>query len=609
MVGVVLTLVVPVVYFTVGTARTGRTLGKVAMGCRVVRLDGRLLDVRGALLRSTLFALGVQTCVLALVDGRGRCGTRSARPGTTASSVPSSSMDEVRGAGVTAAPPYRHRSPVRARPARLVTRPFVAVTFATFAFFCAVGINLPLLPQYVSDGLGASGLGVGIVIGAYSVAAVAVRPVLSWMADRYGPRTMMRLGPAVAVVGYALSATNDVLAVLVVLRMVVGVAEAFQFVGAATIVNGLAPPERRAEAASYYSVAVFGGLGVGPLVGEALTSGGRYHEAFLLAAGCCLIALAATSAVPRTLGRPGREDQPDEPAAPLLHRGALATGTVLALGIFGFTAWAAFVTLQAEAVGLDNATLVFVVYSVLVLVVRVAGARLPERIGLGRCAAAALALDVLGLATLAVWASPAGVYAGTVVLGLGTSLLYPALQTITVNAVPERERSSAVSTFTMFFEIGGAAGALTLGVVADLVRLPRGLRRGRRRGGGRSARPVAAGRRAPTRGGTGLSRRPQWADGPRHRHQPHGRPPRAARVRAVPPPRRVDDDEGRRHAADVAGDRGRRCRRAPGGGDLPPTGQGQEPAAAPAGVGVRAVRRVERRVGAGRRDRRGARPA
>ena len=42
------------------------------------------------------------------------------------------------------------------------------------------------------------------------------------------------------------------------------------FVGAATLVADLAPPERRAEAASYFSVAVFGGLGIGPIIGEAV---------------------------------------------------------------------------------------------------------------------------------------------------------------------------------------------------------------------------------------------------------------------------------------------------------------------------------------------------
>jgi MFS family permease len=36
------------------------------------------------------------------------------------------------------------------------------------------------------------------------------------------------------------------------------------------------------------------------------------------------------------------------------------------------------------------------------------------------------------------------------------------------DVVPDRERVRAISTFTMFFEIGTAVGALSLGALADV---------------------------------------------------------------------------------------------------------------------------------------------
>ena len=38
---------------------------------------------------------------------------------------------------------------------------------------------------------------------------------------------------------------------------------------------------------------------------------------------------------------------------------------------------------------------------------------------------------------------------------------------MTVDSVPEHERVRAISTFTMFFEIGTACGALMFGTLAD----------------------------------------------------------------------------------------------------------------------------------------------
>ena len=46
------------------------------------------------------------------------------------------------------------------------------------------------------------------------------------------------------------------------------------FVGVATAAQDLAPDHRRGEAASYFSVALYGGLALGPLIGEALVPHG-----------------------------------------------------------------------------------------------------------------------------------------------------------------------------------------------------------------------------------------------------------------------------------------------------------------------------------------------
>ena len=48
------------------------------------------------------------------------------------------------------------------------------------------------------------------------------------------------------------------------------------------------------------------------------------------------------------------------------------------------------------------------------------------------------------------------------------AFMYPSLMALTVNRVDDRERPAAISSFTMFFEIGTVSGGLLLGVVAEL---------------------------------------------------------------------------------------------------------------------------------------------
>ena len=190
---------------------------------------------------------------------------------------------------------------------RLVTKPFVAVTAATGAFFVYVGMLIPILPRFIEDELGAGELGVGLSIAAFAAAAIAVRPVIARLIDVRGRRQVMTAGALLAGVAGAASGLVGALAPLLVLRAIAGIGEAALFVAAATLISDLAPPARRAEAASYFSVAVFGGLGVGPIIGEAvLGSGDRYPQAFIVAAGFTVLAAAMSFAAPNRVDRAAR---------------------------------------------------------------------------------------------------------------------------------------------------------------------------------------------------------------------------------------------------------------------------------------------------------------
>ena len=77
---------------------------------------------------------------------------------------------------------------------------------------------------------------------------------------------------------------------LVVMRIVTGFGEAGFFVGAATMITDLAPSDRRGEAVSYWSVAVYGGLVVRARARRVLHGDGRYALAWIVSAGLAFMA-------------------------------------------------------------------------------------------------------------------------------------------------------------------------------------------------------------------------------------------------------------------------------------------------------------------------------
>jgi len=355
---------------------------------------------------------------------------------------------------------------------RLITKPFVAVTVVTAAFFVYVGMLVPILPTFIEDELGGGELGVGASVAVFALTAIAARPWIARLIDRFGRRTVMQVGALLAAgAGFATVLATS-LGPLLVLRGIGGVGEAALFVAAATLVADLAPPARRAEAASYFSVAVFGGLGIGPILGELVVGDGRYHAAFGVAGAFAALAAVLAVGVPSGLERLGDDtDSLDQPAPggrrALLHPAALGPGLVLAAGIGAFAVFSAFVPEHSRSVGLPGSGGLFAVYSVVCLVLRLTGARLPERLGPRRSVTIALCSTATSLSLLAAVPRPWALWAAAALIGVGQAFLYPSLMALTVNRVGERERAVALGSFTMFFDVGTVAGGLALGAVAE----------------------------------------------------------------------------------------------------------------------------------------------
>jgi len=356
--------------------------------------------------------------------------------------------------------------PMPAADERLLTSAFIRITASALAYFIAIGVLAPVLPLYVSDELHGSGASVGVAVGAFAVSAALLRPLVGRIGDGHGRRILV-LGGAftagVSILGYAL-ATN--LPVLVGMRLLTGVGEAAMFVGAATAVQDLAPPARRGEATSYFSIAVYGGLAIGPLLGEGVRTQWGVHAAWYVSAAMCFVAVIVGLGMPSV--RPAAVPDDVVVRRYLLHPAALRPGVILALSATAFAGFSAFVPLYVKQIGLDNSGLVFAEYAVSVLAVRIFFARLPDRLGSLRGASLAMSLQATGLFAMCAWYSATGLYASTFVYSMGVSLLYPSLFPLVVERAPEHERSQAVATFTLFFDISQGLGAFLLGVVVTL---------------------------------------------------------------------------------------------------------------------------------------------
>ncbi len=353
-------------------------------------------------------------------------------------------------------------SPGSEREASLLSPTFAVVILSSFLYFTALGSLLPTLPRYIEDELGGGGLQVGVGVGAFAVSAALLRPWIGSVGDRRGRRVLVVGGAAVVAASIFTYAFASSLLLLIGARLLTGAGEAAVFVGLATAAQDLAPDHRRGEAASYFSVALYGGLAVGPPLGELLLTGQGFDTVWAVSGGCAALATVVGLWIPRgrTVDHIGGRK--------FLQRDALWPGVILLLGLIPFTAFAAFIPLYAEDIGFGSVGGVLALYASLVLIVRIVGARLPDRLGWQAGSGLALCGVSVGITLVAVFGSPASIWLSAVGLGAGMSLLYPSLFTAVMAAAPPDERSHAVGTFSVFFDLSQGLGATAVGLVVSL---------------------------------------------------------------------------------------------------------------------------------------------
>lgn len=342
---------------------------------------------------------------------------------------------------------------------------FAGIFAVTFCGLIAVGAVLPVLPRYVDGPLEAGKVAVGVVIGAYAITGLMLRPFAGRFADRRGRKPAVLVGSLLMAAGGFLYLLPLGVGGLIAARLVLGAGEGTVFTAGSAWIVDLAPPERRGRVIGLYGLAVWAGLSVGPLFGELIQHHAGYTPVWIFAGTMPLVGGLIATRVPDPF-RPGRWLEHEHHS--LIAREAVVPGAALALGSIGYAAVATFVVLHLDDRGVGHGALVFGAFATMVVLTRLAGGDLPDRVGPARVATAAALVEAAGLTTIAFAHSLPVAIAGALAMGAAFSLLYPSLSLLVVNQVSEARRGAALGTFTAFFDAGVGLGAPLAGAAAAL---------------------------------------------------------------------------------------------------------------------------------------------
>jgi len=349
-------------------------------------------------------------------------------------------------------------------------RTLLPVSAIVFFGFCAIGLPLPALPLQVHDVLGFDPVIVGWVIGLQSLVTVLTRQFAGSITDTRGAKMAVLFGLPLAacsglcyLVSLYLGSPNASLAVLIVGRLLLGLAESLFLTGTMTwgiLRLGL---HRTGKVMSWQGIAMFLALTIGGPVGAVVMERFGFFSIAVMTVVLPLVGMAIALAIPASYGAPGTR-VPFYKVIGLIWRHGLA----LSLATIPYASLISFITLYFHANNWANVGFALSGFGGGYILVRLFFAHLPDRLGGLKVAAVSLGIEAVGQVVL--WLAPDPMIAllGATLTGIGFSLVFPSLGVEAVKRVAPQSRGMAVAGFIAFLDISlGLTGPL-MGLVIAL---------------------------------------------------------------------------------------------------------------------------------------------
>lgn len=207
---------------------------------------------------------------------------------------------------------------------KMLRSPLLLMAFTIFIDITGFGLVIPLLPFW-AEHLGASPIGVGLILTMYALAQFLFTPLIGTLSDRYGRKPVLIISLSIEVISFALSALANSLPLLLFARLIGGIG-ASNMGSAQAVVSDVTTPEKRAAGMGAIGAAIGMGFVVGPAIGGVFSPHGEVTP-FWIAMGLALLnILLVLFLLPET-----RQKQAEKPSS---HEGIgiLVSGWGKAIG-------------------------------------------------------------------------------------------------------------------------------------------------------------------------------------------------------------------------------------------------------------------------------------
>jgi MFS family permease len=349
---------------------------------------------------------------------------------------------------------------------KIWNKDFVLLILSNFLMYITYYAILSALPIYLVSDLHASKMQVGIVVGAYTIASVLVRPFSGFALDKFGRRTIFLS----ALIIYSLLFAGYLVAItitsIIFLRFAQGLTWGFTTVSGSTIAVDNIPISKRGEGIGYFALSTTLGMSVGPVVGLFICHQWGYVTMFVSGCFISFISLACAYAIHlRKRFLVGKRIQLNWHN--LFEKHSIRPSVNVFITMIAYGGLISFIALYGREIGIQNSSLYFLIFSIGIAAARITAGKVFDRKGPGKIITLCMILLIIGFPMLALAKNEVLFYLSAIVIGFGNGVIFPTFQSMINNLADSNHRGIANSTLYTAVDLGMGFGMIMAGLIAQ----------------------------------------------------------------------------------------------------------------------------------------------
>lgn len=339
---------------------------------------------------------------------------------------------------------------------------FIFIVIINTLNFFSFNMTATILSKYLV-GLGASISTAGVIVGLFSITSLICRPFSGITADTFRNVSILKISSLMIALGYLGFTLTSNMALLTLLRILVGIGFAFSGTCQISLASKYIPDDKMGEGIGYLGLGNVLGSAVAPGLGLAIADAFGMPVTFLVSS----LFSVANFLLLHLFQEPKKERREKQTIHldDIIAVKALPFTAISATFSFSNGIIASYLVLFSDKLNLTGISVYFTIYALFLFLIRPLAGKLMDKRGLRITVIPGLLLTALSMLLLAGSNSLSMILLSAVLRAIGQGSGQPSLQAACINLVGKEKSGVATSTFYLGADIAQGFGPMIGGAI------------------------------------------------------------------------------------------------------------------------------------------------